>query len=71
MNINDVRDAVLLGETKYKRAKADFAKSFYAPIVDLLQAEAWRAMPAEVKDSLKTEKPSVFRDLNKRYGEPK
>jgi len=49
LNIGNVNDSIMKGQTKFARWKRKFTQDFNEPYLEQVKAGTWAAMPPEVK----------------------
>ena len=68
LNINNARDSVMAGQTRFVRWKRQFEEKFNEPDVENAKKGVWMNLPAEMKDKLEEQDPSLVKRMNDKYG---
>jgi len=68
LNISNANDSILKGQTRFAQFSRQFTKTWRAPQIEATKQGIWSSMPAEIKESLKAQKPKLYKTMNERYG---
>lgn len=68
MNIFDLTDARLLAEVRTKKWIEEFEIEYNKPVIEMMVAQTWQALPSMVKDEIAKRAPRETKNMNKKYG---
>lgn len=68
MNINNLQNAILLGQTKYKKWRDQYMAEWNKPNAEIIKAQMWREIHPLVKQELAKRIPDTVKNMNKKYG---
>lgn len=68
LNIENVNDSIMKGQTRFARWQRKFKEEFNAPTIRQMKMGVWKSSPAEFKEMLRIEKPDLYKMMNEKYG---
>jgi len=69
MDVINLQNAQLIGQTKFKAWKDKFNAEWNRPNAELIKAQMWHEIHPLVKEELAKRIPQTVKNMNQKYGE--
>lgn len=69
MDVTNLENAQLIGQTKFKAWKDKFNAEWNRPNAEMIKARMWREIDPLVKAELAKRIPQEVKNMNQKYGE--
>jgi len=67
-SVRDLENVYLMSKTQFDEKLNNYYAEFYKPITETWKASFWQGLPSEMKEQIRIDKPSAYREMERRYG---